>query len=408
MNNKYSDLLAAPFYYEGINRNGEISSGIIHAKNKVLAKIHLIHQGITPSKIRKKRRSLFTFSFKKINFSDITSFTRQLATLLKSGISLMQALTIIMNAHPKREMQQWIQNIQHSMHSGRSFSDALKLHPINIGHLFYSLIFLAEKTGSMDDILTHLAIYYEHGESTRKKIKKALTYPITVLLISLLISLGLIFFIIPQFEQLFNEVHATLPLATRIILKSTQWIHTNIFNILGIFIFLWVLLIYTKKNIPSVTHIIHYTLLKIPIFGMLIQKFAMIQLTRTLGFSLKMGITLTEALKISKRITGNIVYEKAICATEETITKGISLHQSMDNQQLFPKMVIQMIAIGEESGYLEEMLANIARIYEEDVTRSIDAIGDLIEPMMIIILGLLIGGLVIAMYLPVFKLGSVF
>ncbi|MCW8407466.1 type II secretion system F family protein [Legionella sp. PATHC035] len=394
------------FHYTGVNKAAQKINGDIDARSLALAKVELRRQGIIVSKIAKKRAPFFNFKSKKIKSGDITVFSRQLATMIESGIPLVQAFDIVAKGQSNKRLKELIENIKHDVETGLTLSEALMKHPAHFNELFCNLVEAGEKSGSLDIMLDKVATYKEKIETIKKKIKKALTYPMAVMVVALIVTTGLLIFVVPQFESLFKGFGADLPAMTQAVVSMSKFFQSFwylIFGALGGGIYAF---IYAQKHSPQFAQNIDRTLLKLPVIGPIIEKAAIARFSRTLSITFAAGLPLVEALKSVAGATGNIIFAKATDQIREEVSTGQQMNKAMENTQLFPNMVIQMVAIGEESGALEKMLSKVADFFEEDVDNAVDSLSSLLEPVIMVVLGVLVGGLVVAMYLPIFKLGS--
>ncbi|MGL6028587.1 MAG: type II secretion system F family protein, partial [Legionella sp.] len=303
-------------------------------------------------------------------------------------------------------MRDLINDIKHDIETGFTLSEALIKHPVYFNELFCNLVDAGEKSGSLDIMLDKVATYKEKIETIKKKIKKALTYPMAVLVVACIVTAGLLMFVVPQFESLFKGFGADLPALTKAVVDMSKFMQSYwyiIFGLLGGAIFAF---IYAKNHSLNFAQTIDRTLLKIPVIGSILEKAAIARFTRTLSITFAAGLPLVEALKSVAGATGNIIYANATDKIKDDVSTGQQMNIAMENTHLFPNMVMQMVAIGEESGRLEKMLGKVADFYEEDVDNAVDALSSLLEPIIMSVLGILVGGLVVAMYLPIFKLGS--
>lgn len=394
------------FHWEGVNRAGQKMVGDIQARSLALAKADLRNQGIVVNKVAKKRKPFFDKKNKKITASDITVFSRQLATMIESGIPLVQSFDIVAKGQSNKRLKDLIDEIKHDVETGLTLSEALIKHPAYFNELFCNLIDAGEKSGSLDIMLDKVATYKEKIETIKKKIKKALTYPLAVLVVAFLVTAGLLIFVVPQFESLFKGFGADLPAMTQAVVSMSAFFQAYwylIFGTIGGAIYAF---IYARNHSIDFAQKVDMALLKLPVIGPILEKAAIARFTRTLSITFAAGLPLVEALKSVAGATGNIVYAKATEKIKEEVSTGQQMNLAMENTHLFPNMVIQMVAIGEESGALEKMLGKVADFFEEDVDNAVDSLSSLLEPIIMSILGVLVGGLVIAMYLPIFKLGS--
>lgn len=394
------------FQYVGINKIGQKVMGAINANSLALAKFNLYKQGIVINKISLKRNPIFSKQNKTVSSTDITVFSRQLVTLIESGIPLVQALDIVAKGQANNELKHLVANIKHDIETGSTLAEALKKRPTYFNELFCNLVDAGEQSGSLDIMLNKIATNKEKIESVKKKIKKTLTYPIAVIAIAFIVTSGLLIFIVPQFDTLFKGFGADLPAITKMVVHMSQFFQTYwylIFSAVGISAYSFT---YAKKHSPSFAQTVDRILLKIPVIGPIIEKAAIARFSRILSITFAAGLPLVDALRAVARTTGNIIFAKATESIRDEVSTGQQINKAMENTFLFPNMVIQMVAIGEESGTLEKMLRKVADIYEEDVDNAVDSLSSLLEPIIMSLLGILVGGLVVAMYLPIFKLGS--
>ena len=401
-----SATVATPFLWEGTDRNGKKVKGKATASDEAQVRADLRRQGVVPTRIKKQSKGLFSGS-SKITTGDIAIFSRQLATMLAAGIPLVQAFEIVGNGHENQAMQKLILNIKADVEGGSSLAEALAKHPLYFDDLFVNLVESGEQAGALETLLDKIATYKEKTEAIKKKIKKALTYPAAVLVVAFIVTTILLIFVIPSFENLFQGFGADLPTFTRMVIDLSAFVRAN-----GIYLAVVAggaiaTFLYFKKRSRKMRHVLDRMMLKVPIIGPIMQKASIARYARTLSTMFAAGVPLVEALESVAGATGNIVYEEAVMQMRDEVATGQRLQQSMENTDLFPNMVIQMIAVGEESGSLDEMSAKVADFYEEDVDNAVDNLSALLEPMIMAILGILVGGLVVAMYLPIFKLGAV-
>ncbi|MBS0289181.1 MAG: type II secretion system F family protein [Proteobacteria bacterium] len=395
------------FSYECTNNQGVKVKGEITAPNLTLAKADLRRQGLNPVKVKKRTSSLFTKRKKKITAAEICYFSRQMATMMSAGVPLVQSFDIVAKGLDNESMRDLVLSVKADVEAGRSFSEALKQHPLYFDQLFCNLVGAGEASGSLEIMLDRIATYKEKTETLKKKIKKALFYPTAVLVVAIIVTAILLIFVVPQFEQLFKGFGADLPAFTKMVIGLSAIVQKWWWIILGLIITsVWVLS-YAKKKYPGVQNTIDKMVLKIPVIGGILHKAAIARFARTLSTTFAAGVPLVEALESVAGATGNIIYANAVLRIKDEVSTGSQMQLSMRNTGIFPNMVIQMVAIGEESGSLDSMLAKIASIYEEEVDAAVDGLSSLLEPLIMAILGVLVGGLVIAMYLPIFKMGSV-
>jgi type IV pilus assembly protein PilC len=394
------------FIWEGLDKNRQKSKGVITAKSEVLARTELRRQGYRITKIRKKSKPLFS-KVREITASDIAIFSRQLATLLKAGIPLVQAFDIIGKGHENPSMQLMLLNIKTNLESGDTLAESLKKNPLYFDELFCNLVEAGESAGVLETLLDKIATYKEKTESIKKKIKKALTYPTAVIFVAFIVTAILLLFVVPVFEELFKSFGADLPIFTRLIVDISKTLKQIWWLLLVIIISVIYSFIYFKRRSRAFNRFLDKTLLKTPVIGTILNKSAIARFSRTLSILSTAGIPLVNALSSASGACGNIMYSEAVLKMREEVATGQRLQFAMLQTILFPHSVQQMIAIGEESGSLDAMLSKVADFYEEDIDNLVDNLSNLIEPVIMVILGILIGGLVIAMYLPIFKMGAV-
>ena len=401
-----SAAISTPFLWEGTDKSGKKIKGKSLANDEAAVRADLRRQGVVPTRIRKQRKSLFSGGG-KIETADIAIFSRQLATMLSAGIPLVQAFEIVGNGHENAAMQKLILGIKADVEGGSALAEALAKQPLYFDDLFVNLVEAGEQAGALEGLLDKIATYKEKTEAIKKKIKKALTYPAAVLAVALIVTTILLIFVIPSFEDLFQGFGADLPGFTRAVIDLSAFVRTKGFYIVIIIGAAVSTFIYFQKRSRPFRHFLDRMMLKMPIIGPILQKAAIARYARTLSTMFAAGVPLVEALESVAGATGNIVYEVGVMEMRDEVATGQRLQQSMENTDLFPNMVIQMIAVGEESGSLDEMSAKVADFYEADVDDAVDNLSSLLEPMIMSILGVLVGGLVVAMYLPIFKLGAV-
>ena len=396
----------APFLWEGTDRKGKKVKGKAMANDEAAVRADLRRQGVVPTRIRKQRKGLFAGGG-TVTTTDIAIFSRQLATMLSAGIPLVQAFEIVGSGHDNAAMQKLIMTVKNDVEGGSSLAEALAKQPLYFDDLFVNLVEAGEQAGALETLLDKIATYKEKTEAIKKKIKKALTYPGAVLVVAFVVTTILLIFVIPAFEDLFQGFGADLPTFTRMIIDLSQFVREKgayLATLIGGSVAAF---IYFKKRSRPMRHFLDRLILKAPVIGPILQKAAIARYARTLSTMFAAGVPLVEALQSVSGATGNIVYELGVLRMRDEVATGQRLQIAMENTDLFPNMVIQMIAVGEESGSLDEMSAKVADFYEEDVDNAVDNLSSLLEPMIMAILGVLVGGLVVAMYLPIFKMGSV-
>ena len=395
-----------PFMWEGTDRKGNKIKGKSMAADEAAVRADLRRQGVVPSRIKKQSPGLFSGNA-KITPGDIAIFSRQLATMLAAGIPLVQAFEIVGSGHENASMQKLIMDVKADVEGGSALAEALAKHPIYFDDLFVNLVEAGEQAGALETLLEKVATYKEKTEAIKKKVKKALTYPAAVLVVAFVVTIILLVFVIPAFEDLFQGFGADLPAFTRLVIDISLFVRTQGWILAGLLGGAAYTFFYFKKRSRPMRQFLDRMILKTPIIGPIMQKAAIARYARTLSTMFSAGVPLVEALESVAGATGNIVYEVGVLNMRDEVATGQRLQQAMENTDLFPNMVIQMIAVGEESGSLDEMSAKVADFYEEDVDNAVDNLSSLLEPMIMAILGILVGGLVVAMYLPIFKMGSV-
>ncbi|MCG7922043.1 MAG: type II secretion system F family protein [Candidatus Thiodiazotropha lotti] len=393
------------FTWEGTDKKGARISGESRATDANMVKADLRRQGVTPVKVRKKPISIFNKK-KKITGADVTVFSRQLATMMSAGVPMVQAFDIVGRGHENPSMQELILTVKADVEGGTALADALKKHPLQFDDLFVNLVRAGEHAGVLESLLHKIATYKEKTESLKGKIKKAMFYPAAIVVAAIVVTAVLLIFVIPQFEQLFTNFGAELPAFTQMVVHLSHLVRD----------WWWVILLGTAaggymfsslwKRSRKLRHAIDRILLKVPVIGMILNKSAIARFSRTLATMSAAGVPLVEALDSVAGATGNVVYSDAVLRMREDVATGQSLQLAMKQRNLFPNMVVQMVSIGEESGSLDDMLNKVADFYEEQVDNAVDAMSSLMEPLIMVVLGTLVGGLVVAMYLPIFKMGT--
>jgi type IV pilus assembly protein PilC len=394
------------FTYQGTNRAGAKVKGEIFALSDTLAKNELRKQGINPTKVKKKPQPLFGGAAKP-QPADIAIFARQIATMMHAGVPLVQSFEIIGQGNDKQSMQKLIMGIKTEVEGGVSLAEALSKEPLYFDPLFINLVNAGEQSGALETMLDKLATYKEKVEALKAKVKKALFYPIAVMVVAFIVTVILLVFVVPQFEELFQSFGADLPAMTKFVISLSEFMQQWWWVIAGaisggIYMFLRI-----KKTSPKLQEWYDRMALKAPVVGEITTKSAIARFSRTLETMSAAGVPLVEAMDSVAGATGNVIYHNASLKIKDEVSQGTQLQTSMRNTGLFPNMAIQMVSIGEEAGSLDAMLAKVADFYETEVDNAVDALTSLLEPIIMAVLGVLVGGLIIAMYLPIFKLGSV-
>jgi len=394
-----------PYSWSGMDKKGNRVSGKSLAPDEAALRADLRRQGIAVSRVKKQSQAFRAGG--KVKPEDIAVFSRQLATMLAAGIPLVQAFEIVGNGNDKPAMQRLILDIKSDVEGGTSLHEALGKHPLHFDDLFVNLVEAGEQAGALETLLDKIATYKEKTEALKKKIKKALFYPAAVMAVALIVTTILLIFVIPQFESLFKGFGADLPAFTQFVINMSRGLQNNgIFIALVIAGFVWTFFYFQKRS-RAMREFLDRMMLKFPIIGPILYKGAIARFSRTLSTMFAAGVPLVEALESVAGACGNIVFENAVLKMRDEVATGQRLQRAMENTGLFPNMVIQMIAVGEEAGALDAMSGKVASFYEAEVDNAVDSMSSLLEPLIMAILGVLVGGLVIAMYLPIFKLGAV-
>lgn len=394
------------FVWEGVDRHGKRVKGEMSGRNDALIKAMLRRQGVNPLKVKKKPKAFFA-SGGTITTKDITIFSRQLATMMSSGVPLVQSFEIVGRGHENKAMQDLILTVKGDVESGTQLNEALAKHPRQFDELYVNLVTAGEHAGILEGILHKLATYMEKTEALKSKIKSALFYPIAVVVVAFVITCILMIFVIPQFQELFSGFGADLPPLTQVVINMSKWFQSYWWLLIGGIIGFVVGLIQLKNRSVRFAHFVDRLVLKLPIIGDIIEKSAIARFSRTLATMFAAGTPMVEAMTSVAGACGNIVFYEATMKMRDEISTGTQLQVAMRDTNLFPSMVVQMVAIGEESGALDAMLEKVADWYEQEVDDAVDALTSLLEPLIMSVLGVIIGGLVIAMYLPIFKMGQV-
>lgn len=396
------------YSWSGTNRKGKKVTGEVEATSKVEAKAQIRRQGLTPTKVKKKPKALFGMDGgKKIAPADIAVFTRQVSTMLLAGVALVQTLEMIAMGTENKKMQKLITDLNSKVQAGVPFSETLREYPLLFDDLYCDLVESGEQSGALDTIFDRVATYKEKAEALKSKIKKAMTYPIAVLAIAGIVTSILLIFVVPQFQEIFAGFGAELPAFTLFVVGLSEMMQAYWWMVvigMGIGGYLFV---QTHRKSPKFRDQVDAALLKFPVIGMILNKAAVARFARTLSTTFAAGVPLIEALESAAGASGNAVYRVAILEVRSEVSAGNQMNAAMKATAIFPPMVTQMVAIGEESGALDSMLDKVANIYEGEVDDAVDGLTALIEPMIMAFLGVVIGGLIISMYLPIFDMGKI-
>jgi len=393
--------------WEGVNQKRVTTAGEIEAPTLAQAKALLRQRGVRVTKLKRKPRSLFSAG-KAIKPADISFASRQMATMIGAGIPIAQTLRAIGKGHENANMEKLMQDLGREVESGTSLSNSLKKHPKHFNRLFTSLTEAGEESGKLDTMLDRVATYNEKVEAIKSKIKSAMLYPIIVLVVAGLVTVLLLLFVIPQFEALFSGFGADLPFLTRKVVDMSRAMQANWYIYLGILVAIIAGFMFAYRRSEKLQFTMDRVFIRLPIFGPIFRKSALARFSRTLAIIFSAGVPLVDGMDTVGASTGNRVYQKATNDVKLDISTGRSLESSMTTTKLFPNMMMQMVASGEESGDLETMLDKVAEFYEREVDDAVDAMASIIEPLMIVLLGGIIGTMILAMYMPIFKLASVF
>ena len=396
------------FVWEGTDKTGKRVKGEMTGQSDALVKAVLRRQGINPQKVKKKPKPMFGGGGKKkITPKDITIFSRQLATMMSSGVPLVQAFEIVGRGHENAGMQDLILGVKADVEAGGSLTEALRKRPLQFNDLYCNLVEAGEHAGILEAILHKLATYMEKTEALKSKIKAALFYPIAVIVVAFIIVTILMIFVIPQFQELFESFGADLPALTQMIINISKWFQSYWYLLFGGVVAAVFGFLEARKRSRAFGQFLDRMSLKIPVIGMILEKSAIARFARTLETMFAAGTPLVESLNSVAGATGNIIYYNACMRIRDEISTGTQLQSAMRDTGLFPNMVVQMVAIGEESGAIDTMLGKVADWYEQEVDDAVEALTSLLEPLIMAFLGVIIGGLVIGMYLPIFKMGAV-
>ena len=395
------------FVWEGTDKRGVVMKGEQVAKNANFLRAELRRQGITPKMVKVKPKPLFGSAGKTITPLDIAIFSRQIATMMKAGVPIVGALEIIASGNKNPKMQKLVNTIRADVESGSSLSEALGKHPVQFDELFRNLVRAGESAGVLETVLDTVATYKENLEALKGKIKKAMFYPAMVVAVALIVSAILLVFVVPMFEEVFAGFGAELPAFTQLVIGLSDFMVAWWWLVLLAVVGTAVAFMMALRRSPQFQYFLDRLLLKLPVLGQIMHNSAIARFARTLAVTFKAGVPLVEGLDTVAGATGNIVYEKAVHRVRDDVAVGYPVNMAMKQTNLFPHMVVQMTAIGEEAGALDTMLFKVAEFYEQEVNNAVDALSSLLEPLIMVFLGVIVGGMVIAMYLPIFKLGAV-
>jgi len=396
------------FIWQGVNRKGKKISGELSAPSLMALKAQLRKQGITPGRVKKKAKPLFGMSGEKaITQGDIAAITRQIATMLGAGVPLVQTIEMIGKGHDNVKMQRLLADIGNKLQAGLPLSECLREHPLYFDGLYCDLVNSGEQSGALETIYDRIATYKEKAEILKAKIKKAMTYPIAVMVIAAIVTSILLIFVVPVFQEIFASFGAELPAFTQFVVGISDLMQAYWYIALaGVFAAFYIFR-HIHRSSQSFRDKVDKKILKLPVIGDMLKKAAVARYARTLSTTFAAGVPLPDALQSAAGASGNAVFRDAILEIRAEVTSGMQMNLAMRNCSIFPDLVIQMVAIGEESGAVDDMLAKVATVYEQQVDDAVDNLTALLEPMIMAVLGVVIGGLIIAMYLPIFQIGMV-
>ncbi len=395
-----------PFVWSGTDKRGTKMKGETLAKNANLLKAELRKQGITPTTVKPKAKPLFGAAGKTISARDIAVFSRQIATMMQSGVPLVGSFEIIGGGQKNPRMKTMLDDIRASIEGGSTLHEALGRHPMQFDSLYLNLVKAGEGAGVLDTVLDTIANYKEATEALKGKIKKALFYPAIVIAVAIIVSSILLIFVIPQFDAVFRGFGAELPAFTQMLVRASDIMVNWWWAMLLVVIGGIVGMVQAKKRSKAFAHFLDRVILKVPVIGDIMNNSAIARFARTLAITFKAGVPLVEALDTVAGATGNVVFEQAVHRIKDDVSVGYQLNTAMRQVDVFPHMVIQMAAIGEEAGALDTMLLKVAEFYEQEVNNAVDALSSMLEPMIMVFIGTVVGAMVIGMYLPIFKLGA--
>lgn len=395
------------YIYKGIDKRGNKVSGEVSSQSGAMAKAQLLKQGIRVNAVRRKPKPMFGGGKKKIKPMDIALFTRQMATMMKAGVPLVQSFDIVAGGAENKTLQELILSIKEDVAAGGGFAASLRKQPKYFDDLFCNLVESGEQSGSLETMLDRIATYKEKTEQLKAKIKKAMTYPIAVVVVAIVVTGILLVKVVPQFAETFSSFGADLPAFTLFVLHLSQLAQDYWFIVLGVMIVFFLSFGKLKEKSKTFRDLIDKYSLRIPVVGDILYQSIVARFARTLSTTFAAGVPLIDALQSVAGATGNSVYESAVLRIREEVSTGTQLNVAINHTKVFPPMLIQMATIGEESGALDEMLDKVANYYEEAVDNLVDSLTSLLEPMIMSVLGILVGGLMVAMYLPIFQIGQV-
>ncbi|MBA0397927.1 type II secretion system F family protein [Stenotrophomonas maltophilia] len=402
-----STMELQPFVWVGTDKRGVKMKGEQLAKNANLLRAELRRQGINPGQVKAKPKPLFGAAGSAVKPKDIAFFSRQMATMMKSGVPIVGALDIIASGHKNPRMKKMVDTVRTDIEGGSSLYEAVSRHPVQFDDLYRNLVRAGEGAGVLETVLDTIATYKENIESLKGKIKKALFYPVMVFAVAMIVSGILLVWVVPQFEDVFKGFGAELPAFTQMIVNLSRFMVSWWWLMLLVAMGTIVGFAAAYKRSPNMRHTLDKLILKVPVIGQIMHNSAIARFARTTAVTFKAGVPLVEALGIVAGATGNKLYEESVLRMRDDVSVGYPVNMAMKQTNLFPHMVIQMTGIGEEAGALDAMLFKVAEYYEQEVSNAVDALSSLLEPMIMVFIGTIVGGIVVGMYLPIFKLGAV-
>ena len=396
------------YEWVALDKRGKRMKGDMPAKNASLVKAELRRQGMNPQTVRERSKPLFGSTGSSVKPGDVAIFSRQIATMMASGVPMVQSFDIIADGQKNVRFKNILLDVKQNIEGGSALHEALSRYPVQFDELYCNLVHAGEASGVLDTVLDTVATYKERTEAIKKKIKKALFYPMMVLVVVFLVCMIMLLFVVPVFAKTFQDAGAELPAPTQILVNASEFMQSYWWVVIGVIAGSIISLVVAKKRSLKFAHFLDRMSLKMPVMGNIVRNSAIARFARTLGVTFRAGVPLVEALDAVAGATGSVVYGGAVRQMREDIAVGHQLQLAMKQTGLFPNMVVQMTAIGEESGSLDHMLFKVAEFYEEEVSNAVDTLSTLLEPLIMVVLGTLVGGMVVALYLPIFKLAGTF
>ncbi|MDA3914407.1 type II secretion system F family protein [Oleiagrimonas sp.] len=394
------------YEWVALDKRGKKMKGEMQSKTATLVKAELRRQGMNPQTVREKPKPLFGSAGSRVKPHDVAIFSRQIATMMASGVPMVQAFEIIAGGQRNPRFKNMLTDVKQTIEGGSTLHEALGKYPIQFDELFCNLVKAGESAGVLDTVLDTLATYKERMEGIKSKIKKALFYPVMVLAVAFVVSLIILLFVVPVFQDVFKNAGAALPAATQVVINASKFVQAYWWLLIIVIVGSVMALVMAKKRSLKFAHLLDRILLRLPIIGNIMRQSALARFARTLGVTFRAGVPLVEAMDAVAGATGSIVYGNAVRQMRDDVAVGHQMQLAMRQTGLFPNMVVQMTAIGEESGALDTMLFKVAEFYEEEVSNAVDTLSTLLEPLIMVILGVIVGGMVISLYLPIFKLAG--